>query len=83
MLHKNDGILSSVEYLYNAKKIVSLKHGSCVLYMAGKVACYSSNTSEQTLHEKCSPSRKNQFYFSKFCLYKFSAETHFKNTEFH
>jgi hypothetical protein len=49
VLHKNDEMLYSVEYLYNAKKVISLRNGSCVLHVVGKGACYTSDTSGQIL----------------------------------
>jgi hypothetical protein len=57
-LPKNDVMLYSVEYLYNARKVISLKSESCVLYIAGKGVYYTSNTSKQTFHEKCGPLQK-------------------------
>jgi hypothetical protein len=36
VLPKNDGALYSVEYLYNTEKVISLKSGSYVLFIAGK-----------------------------------------------
>jgi hypothetical protein len=47
VLLKNDGMLYSVEHFYNAKKVITLKNGSCLICFAEKGACSIWNTLEQ------------------------------------